>query len=197
MNDTTLTSFLSKRLNINENEISPFVHNCNIKTVEKDEFLLREGERCNYVFFVERGLLRQYAIDEKGKEHTISFAPESWFVTDRESAYFHQPSVYFIQALEDSRLAFIDEEFIQLLIEKIPSFAELNNKLLHNQIRHLQHRIYELLGATAEERYLKFIKMYPDMLLRVPQTMVASYLGITPESLSRVRKEISRKNFRK
>lgn len=196
MNETSLIEFLSKSLQINESEILPLIQNYPIKTVEKDEFLLRQGERCNFVFFVESGLLRQYAIDEKGKEHTIAFAPESWFVTDRESVYFQQPSVYFIQALEESRLAYIDEDFIQTLIEKIPAFAELNNRLLHNQIRHLQHRVYELLAATAEERYLKFIKMYPNVLLRVPQTMVASYLGITPESLSRVRKEISRKNFR-
>lgn len=193
----SLKTFLSKSLHIDESEISPIIDACKTKTVNREDFLLREGEHSSYAFFVESGLLRQYAIDEKGKEHTISFAPENWFVTDRESTYFNQPSTFFIQALEDSTVVMINEDFFHTLTEKIPSFSDFNNKLLHNHIRHLQNMIHQLLGASAEERYLKFIEMYPNILLRVPQTMVASYLGITPESLSRVRKEISKKNFRK
>jgi CRP-like cAMP-binding protein len=91
----------------------------------------------------------------------------------------------------------IDENFVQLLSKKIPNFTDFNNKLLYNHIRHLQNRINLLLSTVAVDRYLKFIKMYPDILLRVPQTMVASYLGITPESLSRVRKDLAHKNFKK
>lgn len=90
----------------------------------------------------------------------------------------------------------IDENFIQLLSMKIPKFTDFNNRLLHNHIRHLQRRINLLLSATAEERYLQFVTMYPDILLRVPQTLVASYLGITPESLSRVRRDLVEKNFK-
>ena len=83
------------------------------------------------------------------------------------------------------------------LAEQNKSFLKFNNKLLHNHIRHLQKRITQLLSATAEERYLDFIKIYPDILLRVPQSMVASYLGITPESLSRVRKDLAVQHFKK
>lgn len=190
-------TFLSKNLNIDESEISSFIDDCKTKIVHKDAYLLRQNEYCKHTFFVEKGLLRQYSIDENGKEHTISFAPENWFVTDRESTYFNQPSIFYIQALEDSKVVLINEDFILSLSEKIPSFSDFNNKLLHNHIRQLQNRIHQLLADSAEERYLKFIEMYPNILVRVPQTMVASYLGITPESLSRVRKEISKKNFRK
>lgn len=175
----------------------PIIEHCTIKNVNKDAFLLRQNEYCKHTFFVESGLLRQYAIDSKGKEHTISFAPENWFVSDRESAYFDESSAYYIQALENSKVILIDENFIAMLSEIIPAFIDFNNRLLHNHIRHLQNRILMLLRASAEERYLEFIEMYPDILLRVPQIMVASYLGITPESLSRVRKELARKNFRK
>lgn len=196
MNSTDLTTYLTSNLDIDQSVISSIIKYCRTKKVLKEEFLLRENEHCQHTFFVERGLLRQFSIDEKGKEHIVSFAPENWFVTDRESAYFNQPSTYFIQALEDSRVVMIDEDFVQLLSKSIPSFTDFNNKLLHNHIRHLQRRINLLLSATAEERYLQFIKMYPDILLRVPQSMVASYLGITPESLSRVRKELARKNFK-
>lgn len=197
MKGIKLSTYLGSNLAIDDDHILSIVETCTVRKVQKDEFLLRENEYCKYTFFVETGLLRQYSIDNKGKEHTITFAPESWFVSDRESIYFNQPSAYFIQALEDSEVALVDERFIQLISEKIPSFITFNNKLLHNHIRRLQNRINMLLSATAEERYLEFINMYPDILLRVPQTMVASYLGITPESLSRVRKELSRENFRK
>lgn len=197
MTATNLKTYLTSNLNIDENDISVIVENCTQKRIKKDQYLLRKNEYCRHTFFVEVGLLRQYSIDEKGKEHTITFAPKNWLVSDRESVYFDQPSAYYIQALEDSVVVLLDKNFIQMLSEKIPSFTEFNNKLLHNHIRHLQSRINQLLSTNAEERYLQFIELYPDILLRVPQTMVASYLGITPESLSRVRRELARKNFKK
>lgn len=196
MNRTDLITYLTSNLDINEAEITLILENCTTKKVVKEQFLLRENEHCKHTFFVEKGLLKQFSIDEKGKEHIVSFAPENWFVTDRESAYFNRPSAYFIQALEDSQVVMLDEPFVQLLSKRIPKFTDFNNRLLHNHIRHLQRRINLLLSATAEERYLQFVIMYPDILLRVPQTMVASYLGITPESLSRVRRELARKNFK-
>jgi CRP-like cAMP-binding protein len=142
-------------------------------------------------------LLRQYSIDKKGKEHIISFAPENWFVTDRGSAFFNEPTAFFIQAMEDSQVVMVDEGFIQRLSKKSPEFTEFNNRLLHNHIRQLQKRINLLLSASAEDRYLQFMATYPDILFRVPQAMVASYLGITPESLSRVRRKLTQKNPKK
>ena len=196
MNNFKLTTFLTSNIDINES-LKGAIEKCKSLKAGKGNFLLRQGEVCRQSFYVENGLLRYYSIDDKGKEHILQFAPETWFVTDRESAYFHQPSNYFIQALEDSRVILLDENFITELAQKNKSFLEFNNRLLHNHIRHLQKRINQLLSATAEERYLDFIKIYPDLLLRVPQSMVASYLGITPESLSRVRKDLATKNFRR
>ena len=196
MNSFNLKIYLTSNLDVDENEILSIIENCDIKSFKKGQFLLRKNEQCKHTFFVENGLLRQFSIDEKGKEHILSFAPENWFVTDRESSYFNQPSAYYIQALEDSSVVMLNEDFIHLLSERFPTFIDFNNRLLHNHIRHLQNRINLLLSAVAEDRYLQFIKMYPDILLRVPQTMVASYLGITPESLSRVRRELAQKNFK-
>lgn len=172
-----------------------FAH-CKTKQFTKGEFLLQEGEKCEVSFYVEQGLLKQYYIDDRGKEHILQFGPENWFVTDRDSVYFNEPSKYFIQALEDTLVLMVNEELINKLSRENPNFLALNHKLLHNHIRQLQKRIVQLLSGTAEERYLDFIKTYPDILMRVPQTMVASYLGIAPESLSRVRKELAAKNFR-
>ncbi|WP_224483384.1 Crp/Fnr family transcriptional regulator [Robertkochia aurantiaca] len=194
MKENKLKEYLTSNMNIDESEIAHFIDSCQTKNVVRGEFLLMENQNCNHTFFVEKGLLRQYSIDRNGKEHILSFAPENWFVTDRETTYFGKPSVSYIQALEDSQVVLIDEDLIQLLSGKLPTFSNFNNRLLHNHIRHLHDRIRLLLSASAEERYLEFINMYPDIFLRVPQAMVASYLGITPESLSRVRKKLAAKD---
>ncbi len=163
---------------------------------EKGSILLKKGAICNHSFFVEKGLLRSYMLDESGKEHVIQFAPENWFIVDRSSVYFNDPSESYIEAIEDTEVVLIGEDFICKANETSSVFRRFNDKLLHNHIRQMQKRINLLLGATAEKRYLSFIEMYPDLLMRVPQWMIASYLGITPESLSRVRKELAHKNFR-
>lgn len=164
--------------------------------IKKAEFLSKQGNICNQTFFVEAGLLRAYTLDAQGKEHIIQFAPEGWLISDRSSAYFNEASDFFIEAIEDSTVVFLDPEFNDRASAISANYRHYNNLALQNHIRHLQKRINLLLGATAEERYLDFIRTYPDLTLRVPQWMIASYLGITPEGLSRVRKELARKNFK-
>lgn len=165
------------------------------KIVAKNEFLLREGEVCKGTYFVEKGLLRMYSIDNNGKEHIIQFAPEKWLISDRSSLHFNEKSRYFIEAVEDSEVLELKNDFFSNINAAFPNTIENNDKLLQKHIRSLQNRVNSLLADTAEERYMSFIKMYPDLLQRVPQWMIASYLGITPESLSRVRKELAKKNF--
>lgn len=193
----TFKEFLSGHLNLHDEQLDELITKCSHREVGKDDFLLRQGEYSRYVYFVEKGLLKQYSIDKKGKEHILMFAPENWLVADRESIYFHQPSLYFIRALEDSVVTLLEVDFILGLSEKDKTFLELNNRLLNNHIRHLQNRINSLLSDSAEERYLSFVNTYPDILLRVPQIMVASYLGVTPETLSRVRRDMAERNFKK
>ncbi len=166
------------------------------KSVKRGETLLRQGEGCYHTFFVAKGLLRAYTIDEYGKEHLLQFAPENWFISDRSSVLFDEVSEQFIDAVEDSEVILIETGFFEKLSEISPGFQRFNMYALNNHIRHLHKRINLLISASAEVRYMDFIRLYPDILLRVPQWMIASYLGITPESLSRVRKELARKNFK-
>ena len=194
MAENTLIRFLESNIPIEKSAVSAYVSTLKIRKVKKGEQLLKQGDICQHTFFVEKGLLRYFSIDKKGKENVLQFAPENWFITDRESVYFNQPSKYYIDALEDTEVLVLEKNFVEKISEQNNSFAEFNNKLLHNHIRSLQKRIELLLSATAEERYLDFIKVYPNLLLRVPQTLIASYLGITPESLSRVRKELATKH---
>ncbi|WP_452219585.1 Crp/Fnr family transcriptional regulator [Lacinutrix salivirga] len=174
-------------------QILPFVKT---KQLSKNDFLLRAGDVCSHSFFVEQGLLRFYAINEEGKENILQFATENGIVSDRGSVFFQEPSTYFIDALENTLAIFINEEFINTVATINPNFRAENEKLLQNHIRHLYKRINLLIGASARARYLEFVAMYPDIMLRVPQLMIASYLGITPESLSRVRKALANKNFK-
>lgn len=164
-----------------------------VRKVPKGSILLSEGEICKDTFFVNKGLLRMYSIDKNGKEHILHFAPENWILVDRSSLYLNQPSNYYIDAVEETDILVLSPEYFEFLGEKEPSVYSRQNILLHNHISSLQKRITQFLGATAEERYLDFIKTYPSIFERVPQWMVASYLGVTPESLSRVRKELVKK----
>lgn len=190
-----ITNYLSEILEVPMGSVAMCSTYYTVKEVTKGELLLQEGEICHDTFFVEKGLLRMYSLDRNGKEHIIQFAPENWLISDRSSTYFSHKSRYYIEAVEDSNVLLLNHEFFKRLMENYPHTVEKNDLLLQKHIRNLQNRVNSLLADTAEERYMSFIKMYPDILLRAPQWMVASYLGITPESLSRVRKELAKKNF--
>ena len=149
--------------------------------VTKGQILQRSGELNTKVFTVESGLLRSYSIDNKGKEHIYMFASENWIIAD--NCEITVPCDLFIDAIEDS---------VIIVLEKDISKQNPNLKSLFNRLAVLQKRIIMLMSYSASERYQNFVETYPDIIQRVPQKMIASYLGITPEALSRVRKEISK-----
>ncbi|KPH14305.1 Crp/Fnr family transcriptional regulator [Chryseobacterium sp. ERMR1:04] len=190
-----INNYLSKVLNVPVEKVNMCSLHYEVKKIQKNQFILQYGEVCRHIYFVEKGLLKMYSIDKNGKEHIIQFAPESWLISDRSSLYFNEKSIYYIEAIEDCEILLLHPDFISKLVGEFPSSLGKSDVLVQKHIKSLQDRINSLLGETAEERYMKFVKMYPDLLLRVPQWMIASYLGITPESLSRVRKELARKNF--
>jgi CRP-like cAMP-binding protein len=167
-----------------------------VQSFKKGSIVLQQQVIDTTTYFVTKGLLRSYSIDQAGKEHIIQFAPENWWIGDRDSFFFNEPAQFIIDAIEDTEVIHLNKNFFEKACELVPAFNQWNNKALQNSIRFMQKRINLLLGATAEVRYLDFIKLYPNLALRVPQTLIASYLGITPESLSRVRKELALKNFK-
>ncbi len=193
---TAFKQYLQRNAQISDQQFDLIAEGLTVKEVPKKTVLLFSGEICSHVFFVSKGLLRAYTVDGTGKEHIIQFAPEDWWISDRDSFYCHQPSIFTIDAIEDSIVIYLDHSFFEKAAALTPEFNNFNLKSLHNAIRYMQRRINLLLGATAEERYLDFIRLYPNLTLRIPQWMIASYLGITPESLSRVRKELAHKNFK-
>jgi CRP-like cAMP-binding protein len=142
---------------------------------------------------VAKGCLRSYTIDTKGKEHIVQFAPETWWLADAVSLINKTPSQYFMDAIENSELMLIDAEEHQRLIDNVPAYATAFRTGLQKHAAAKDQRIVHSLSASAEERYLAFLQMYPSIVQRIPQWMLASYLGITPETLSRIRKDLSQK----
>ena len=162
------------------------------KRIRKGDFLLREGEIAKFGIFVTRGCLRSYTVDNKGKEHILQFAPEEWWTGNLESYRTGKPSTYFIDAIEESDVLLQDKTGFEKMIG-IPTVAAMFHAGIQKSSSAKDQRIISSLSASAEERYLAFLEKYPSMAQRVPQHMLASYLGVSPETLSRIRKQMSRK----
>jgi CRP-like cAMP-binding protein len=178
-------------ITLTEEEKNYFVSILHIKKLRKRQYLLQEGDICRYQFFVDKGCLRTYNIDNKGIEHVVQFAVEDWWTGDMYSFIKECPARYNIDALEDSEIIYFDKPSQERLFEKVPKFERFFRILLQNAFISLQERITSGLTQTAEERYTDFVNKYPVFEQRIPQHQVASYLGITPESLSRIRKKLA------
>lgn len=163
------------------------------KKLRKRQYLLQEGDVCKYTSFVEKGLLRTFTVDEKGNEHILQFSTEGWWISDLYSFLTDEPSLYNIEALEDCELLRITKPSWEILLEKIPVFERYFRILIQNSLIATQRRLMGTMSETAEEKYLKLINNFPGCIQRVPQHMIASYLGITRETLSRIRKQLASK----
>jgi len=161
------------------------------KKLRKKQYLLQEGDVNKFTAFVEKGVMRSYTIGENGNEHIIQFALEGWWISDNYSFQTGEPSSYTIDALEDAELLLITTSSMEAMLEKIPKMERYFRLLLQKNIIALQQRLACTLSQTAEEKYLSFSNLYPTIIQRVPQHMIASYLGVTPETLSRIRKQMS------
>ena len=166
------------------------------RTLAAGEHLQRGGDVPRYGAFVARGCLRSYVIDAKGKEHIVQFAPETWWLSDTTSLGAGTPSQYFFEAIESSDLLLIDPPSHVELLNKVPGYAASFRTGIQRHAAAKDRRIVSTLTTTAEERYLEFLATYPSIVQRVPQWMLASYLGVTAETVSRIRKHLSRKSTR-
>src|SRR5262245_44175248 len=188
-----LRSYLAARASFSDSDFDVVRSAFVFKSLGAGEFLQRAGDVTRVAAFVARGCLRNYIIDPKGKEHIVQFAPETWWLADSTSLNTGTPSSYFVDAIESSDLLLIDGPSHQALVDRVPGYASAFRTGLQRHAAAKDQRIVSALSATAEERYREFLRVYPSIALRVPQTMLASYLGMTPETVSRIRKALSRR----
>lgn len=161
------------------------------KKLRKRQYLLQEGDECKHTIFVEKGLLRSYTVDEKGSEHILQFAFEGWWMADLYSFLTKEPSIYHIDALEDCELLMITQPSWDILLDHVPSMERYFRILIQNNLIATQRRLMGAMSENAEEKYVKLLKTFPECIQRVPQHMIASYLGITRETLSRTRSQMA------
>lgn len=163
------------------------------RTLRKRQYLVQAGDVFRYECFVNKGSLRTYHIDNSGQEHIVMFAFEDWWTGDMYSFLSGQPALYHVEAMEDAELLTIEKNQLEQLYIEIPKFERFFRILLQNAYIAAQRRISENMSLTAEERYLNFQHRYPHFEQRLTLKQIASYLGITPESLSRIRRQIAGK----
>ena len=182
---------LNKKLSLTSGEEELFRKYIIPKKLRKKQYLLQEGDVCKYVTFVEKGMLRSYALDEKGTEKIFQFAPEGWWISDMYSFITAESATLSIDALEDSELVLISKSSLDELRDKIPSFMAFSLNQIQTAYIALQRRLFDMVNLSTAEKYTKLVQTYPDIVQRAPQHMIASYLGLTPEALSRVRRRIA------
>ena len=162
------------------------------KKIRKKQYLLQEGNICRHLAFVEKGLLRSYNVDEKGIEHMIHFAWEGWWMADMLSFLSNEPSTYHIDAIEDAELLLISQQDFEEMFLKVPVMERYFRILFQNNIISKERRLISSITNSAEEKYIHLTATNPELIKRIPQQLVASYLGITPETLSRIKNKLAK-----
>ncbi|MGI8635837.1 MAG: Crp/Fnr family transcriptional regulator [Segetibacter sp.] len=163
------------------------------KKLRKKQYLLQEGDVCKNMAFVESGLLRSYNVDEKGLEHMIQFAWEGWWITDTYSFLSGDAAAYNIDAIEDSELLLLTLPLFEEMLVEVPKMERYFRMLFQKNIISKERRLINSITYSAEDKYLNLVESRPELIQRIPQNLIASYLGTTPETLSRIRKNILHK----
>lgn len=166
-----------------------------VREIKRKKKLLNEGEMCRFSAFVEKGCFRMYSVDTEGTEHVTQLAMEDYWIADLYSFLTNTPSRFNIEALEDSEVKLLMGTDLERLYTEIPSLERYFRKLFQNALITSHGRLHAMLNDDAEHRYLDFINKYPGIVQRVPQVHIASYLGIAPETLSRIRKQLVTKTI--
>ena len=189
-----IKKYVARHIQLTEEEENYFVSLLRVTKVKKKQFIVQPEFTCKYRSYVVQGAMRAYLIDNKAQTHTIAFAIEDWWIGDYYSYINQVPATLFVEALEDTILIQIDYNTEQLLMETIPKFERFFRIITQRSFAFLQKRMLSNLSKTAEERYNEFMEKYPSIANRVPQYALASYLGFSPEFLSKIRNKRIKKS---
>jgi CRP-like cAMP-binding protein len=182
-------SYITSRGQFTADELKLMRSLCTPKKVRRRQLLLHEGEICQYKIFVGKGLLKTYRLKDDGSEYIMRFSPENSWTTDPVSINQNVPSRYNIEALENTEVVLWTRPNLGKLLQAVPAFKLFTEKLISSTLDDTHDRLLKTLSYTSEEKYNDFIASFPDVFSRVPLHMVASYLGVSRETLSRIRHE--------
>jgi CRP-like cAMP-binding protein len=193
MNTDLLLKNIGRHIQLNKEETDYFISILQSKKLKRKEFLLRPGEVCKTENFITKGCLRAYTVDENGFEHILMFGIEDWWIGDLHSLLTQGPATYYVEALEDAEVIQYTKENLDELLVRVPKFERFYRIMLQRALIGLHQRISQNLALSAEQRYLNFLKKYPQLQDRLSQKQIAAYLGITPIFLSVLRRKMARK----
>jgi CRP/FNR family transcriptional regulator, anaerobic regulatory protein len=186
---STLINHIRKSVELNDNDIEILNKYIKIEKFKKKEFLLKEGQVCRSIYFVEKGCLRMYFVNNKMSEQITQFALENWWISDFFSFIDNKPSAYFIQTVEKSEIITIDSVSFEAILKEIPQMERYLRIIMQRALAASQLRVKYMYELSKEEFYTHFCESFPEFVQRVPQYMIASYLGLTPEYVSELRKK--------
>ena len=181
----------NEKVNLSKEEEEVIKQYLTPKKLRKKQYLLQEGDVCKHIAFVEKGALKAYVVDDAGAESIIQFALEGWVISDLYSFLTGEPATYNIDALENAELVLISKSAHEELLKKLHKYETYIRLQITGAYIALQKRLTSIISLPLEERYKNFLALYPNIAQRVPQHMIASYMGLTPETLSRVRSRMA------
>ena len=184
---------LSKHISLTPQEQELFLSKTEIRKYKAKTILLNAGEVCKTSYFVNSGVLRSFNINDNIVEHVLSFACSGWWISDMYSLLSQKPGNLFIQVLEDAEVVLLSKENQEILFHEIPKLERFFRILTENSLVAHQERLMDNLSLTAEERFEKFCNTHHDLIQKVPQKQIASYLGVTPEFFSKMKSKMLRK----
>lgn len=187
-----LITYFEKLLPLDEKEKFYLEKVFRERKIRRRQYILQEGDVCKFNSFVVEGCFRMYFVDKNGKEHNLQFAVENWWIGDIGSFHSEEPSKLNIEAIENSVILQIKKEDQLKLFVDFPKFNRIFRVFTENALISFQKRVLQNISSTAEERYIDFIAMYPNLFNRISNVQIASFLGVTPEFLSTIRKRLAK-----
>ena len=189
-----IVNYVKRHIDLTAEEEAYYVSLLRMKKIRKKQFIVQPDFVCNHRTYIVKGALRSYLIDANGQDHTVAFGIDDWWIADFNSYLFRQPATLFVEALEVSTIIQISYDDEQLLLNTLPKFEKFYRILAQNGYAYLQRRILADISLDATRRYENFLKKYPLVAARVPQYVLASYLGISHELLSKIRNKRVKKS---
>jgi CRP-like cAMP-binding protein len=193
MDFSLILQSVGRHIQLSDKEAAFFTALLQERKLKKKQFLVHENEINKFTAFVNSGCLRSYSVDRNGFEHILQFAPPGWWIADIYSLISRQPGKLNIDALEDSTVLLLNRTDQEALFEKVPKFERFFRILTENSIAANHNRLLDYMGLNAQERYEIFCKRYPTLMQSLPQKQIASYLGVTPEFLSKMKAGLLKK----